>query len=256
MKFRLLITAFVLFGCSQGWATDYVDPDYAFMIPRDSGKGQQRAWLVEDRGKTLVLENTIGKTVTVDVDDLSEKDKQHLAYLRLPEKKKKAIEKKRREKIAAERKRKEKQRAERKAARKEKERRKREAFEKAERARKKEAKERAARWAEVEAKAAEAALKKDLDASIRSTGNQLVIRNDNDYDWHSVKICVNPGWISDGYYVKAAKVEAGKTYTVGLMTFADKGGQRFNPFTQKLRQVKISGKKPDDSLAIGLYGVE
>jgi len=79
----------------------------------------------------------------------------------------------------------------------------------------------------------------------------LVIANKNTYSWHDVTFSINAGLFDKGYFINAGRIDAGGIYTVGLMTFANKRGERFNPFQMKARDIQITAKKPD-----GTFGVE
>ena len=74
---------------------------------------------------------------------------------------------------------------------------------------------------------------RDLNASIRFTGTQFVITNNDSFDWTDVKLEVNSQGLRSGYILRSNVIEAGTTYTVGAMQFAKKNGEKFNPFTHK-----------------------
>ena len=71
----------------------------------------------------------------------------------------------------------------------------------------------------------------DLNAQVRFTGTQFVIVNEDSFDWLDVKLEVNPGTLSKGYELRVPRLEAGATYTVGVMQFTKSDGTRFNPVT-------------------------
>jgi hypothetical protein len=104
----LLLGAFFLTTVLTATSGALVDPDYTFTIPRDRG-GTQRAWLVADNGDKLVFKTSVGLKVTVSAKDLSEADRKHIEFLRLPAAEREAIakqeeaERKNREALLAER---------------------------------------------------------------------------------------------------------------------------------------------------------
>jgi hypothetical protein len=64
---------------------------------------------------------------------------------------------------------------------------------------------------------------KDLNASVYFDGLQFAITNNDSFDYINAKLEVNGKFKLTGYTLKA-----GETYTVGMMQFADKEGNRFN----------------------------
>jgi len=63
----------------------------------------------------------------------------------------------------------------------------------------------------------------DLNASVSFTGTQFVIKNNDTFDYNNAKLELN-----GDYFLKGYNLKAGETYTVGMMQFADKKGNRFN----------------------------
>jgi hypothetical protein len=63
----------------------------------------------------------------------------------------------------------------------------------------------------------------DLNASVSFSGTQFIIKNNDTFDYNNAKLEVNGDYILKGYNLKA-----GETYTVGIMQFADKKGNRFS----------------------------
>ena len=76
-------------------------------------------------------------------------------------------------------------------------------------------------------------------ASVSFTGTQFTITNHEDQDWVNVRFELNPGLISSGYTLKVQLIEAGTTYTVGAMQFANSKGERFNPYQMKPQKFNI-----------------
>lgn len=62
----------------------------------------------------------------------------------------------------------------------------------------------------------------DLNASVSFTGTQFVIKNNDSFDYNNAKLELNGDYVLNGYNLKA-----GETYTVGMLQFADKKGNRF-----------------------------
>lgn len=84
-----------------------------------------------------------------------------------------------------------------------------------------------------------------INASVRFTGTQFIITNNDSFDWTDVKMEINGGVFSGGYDLKHPVVKAGQTYTVGAMQFANSDGQRFNPIQMKAKKFSICGKTPN-----------
>ena len=63
----------------------------------------------------------------------------------------------------------------------------------------------------------------ELNASVEFTGTQFIITNKDTFDYKDAKLQLNEDFI-----IKGKKLEAGKSYTVGMLQFADKKGNRFD----------------------------
>ena len=79
----------------------------------------------------------------------------------------------------------------------------------------------------------------ELDATVRFSGTQFTIKNNDGFDWINAKLEINPGIWADGYEYSAGNIDAGATYTVGAMQFAKSDGTRFNPITIKPQEIRI-----------------
>ena len=79
-----------------------------------------------------------------------------------------------------------------------------------------------------------------LNASVRFTGTQFIIENNDNFDWFNVKMEVNGSFLKGGFILKTDRMKAGETYTVGALQFAKKDGTRFNPVTYKPQKFDIS----------------
>ena len=78
-----------------------------------------------------------------------------------------------------------------------------------------------------------------LDASVRFTGTQFIIENNDNFDWLNVKMEVNGSILKGGFILETDRMKAGETYTVGALQFAKKDGTRFNPVTYKPQDFDI-----------------
>ncbi len=81
----------------------------------------------------------------------------------------------------------------------------------------------------------------ELNADVSFTGTQFIITNNDIFDYENCRIELN-----SKYLLKNVDMDAGDTYTVGIMRFADKDGNRFtlNQKPQKLTiSCKVEGEK-------------
>jgi hypothetical protein len=83
-----------------------------------------------------------------------------------------------------------------------------------------------------------------LTASVKYTGTQIVIINQDSYAWSNVKIELNSGLFDSGYYYEIATVRRGETVTIGILNFAKSGGERLNPLQIKVKSAYISAETP------------
>jgi len=84
----------------------------------------------------------------------------------------------------------------------------------------------------------------NLNASVRFTGTQFIIENNDNFDWLNVKMEVNGSFLKSGFILETDRMEAGETYAVGALQFAKKDGTRFNPVTYKPQKFDISCDTP------------
>lgn len=84
----------------------------------------------------------------------------------------------------------------------------------------------------------------NLNASVRFTGTQFIITNNDSFDWRNVELEINPGLLKSGYKLNAGLMKAEQTYTVGASQFAKPDGTRFNPFSIKPQSISISCETP------------
>jgi len=84
----------------------------------------------------------------------------------------------------------------------------------------------------------------DLNASVRFTGTQFIITNNDTFDWRNAELEINPGLLKSGYKLNAGLMSTGQTYTVGAMQFAKPDGTKFNPFLIKPQSINISCDTP------------
>ena len=90
-----------------------------------------------------------------------------------------------------------------------------------------------------------------LKANIDFDGSQFFITNRDTFDWTSVVIIVNSGLSPGSFRLRHPRVKAGQTYTVGAMQFANRDGQKFNPFTTKAKTIHIFCQTPYGERAYG-----
>lgn len=81
-----------------------------------------------------------------------------------------------------------------------------------------------------------------LNANIQKSGTQLVITNDDTFDWKEVKIVIN----SD-YKYTIESIPMLSQQKIGFMKFADNDNKLLNPFEYKIVDVQIYCKTPDGS---------
>lgn len=79
----------------------------------------------------------------------------------------------------------------------------------------------------------------ELKATVEFDGSQFIITNWDYFDWTNIKIEVNSGLISSGYVLREKYLEAGGTYTIGALQFAQGDGTRLNPWQVKPQRFSI-----------------
>lgn len=79
----------------------------------------------------------------------------------------------------------------------------------------------------------------DLNASVRFTGTQFVITNNDNFNWENVQLEINPGLLKSGYKLNAGLMSAGYAYTVGALQFTKSNGTRFNSILIKAQSISI-----------------
>jgi hypothetical protein len=82
----------------------------------------------------------------------------------------------------------------------------------------------------------------DLSASVRFTGTQFVVTNNDNADWTEVEFDINGGIISGGYGLTTPRIASKETVTVGALQFAKRDGTRFNPFQMKPQKFVITAR--------------
>lgn len=95
-----------------------------------------------------------------------------------------------------------------------------------------------------------------LKASVKHTGTQFIIENNDSFDWLNVKMEVNGSILKGGFILKTDRMKAGETYTVGTLQFAKKDGTRFNPITYKPQNFDIYCNTPKGEDAFWFGGWE
>lgn len=84
----------------------------------------------------------------------------------------------------------------------------------------------------------------ELKASVRFTGTQFIIMNNDSFDWINVKLEINPAFLKSGYVYNAKRIKPNLEYTVGAMQFTKSDGTRFNPFAIKPKEIFIAADTP------------
>lgn len=77
-----------------------------------------------------------------------------------------------------------------------------------------------------------------LSATVRMSGMQLHVTNDDVFTWTDCVIDINGG-IRSGFTQRIARIAAGETVSGGLMAFTRSGGERFNPITHAVESVSV-----------------
>ena len=72
-----------------------------------------------------------------------------------------------------------------------------------------------------------------LNADVRFSGTQFVIKNNDTFRWSNCELEVNPKTFSSGFTYQAGSLEPGTVYTVGGLQFGNKEGLRFNHLAYK-----------------------
>ena len=79
----------------------------------------------------------------------------------------------------------------------------------------------------------------DMDVSGLRIGGNLLITNNNSWDWWGVELELN------GEYTYATpRIEGGSTLTIPLNSFTDGSGYRFNYLSQACKSMKIRCETP------------
>lgn len=84
----------------------------------------------------------------------------------------------------------------------------------------------------------------DLNASVRFTGTQFVVSNNDAFDWTNLELEINSGLVSSGFVLRTQRMRTGGTYTVGAAQFAKPDGKRFNPVEFKPQNLSIRCNTP------------
>lgn len=74
-----------------------------------------------------------------------------------------------------------------------------------------------------------------ITVDMRFTGTQFTIKNTGTQEWEDATVEIN-----DGFKARIGSLAAGATTTIGAMSFANKEGTRFNPFSMKPQEVYIT----------------
>ncbi len=88
-----------------------------------------------------------------------------------------------------------------------------------------------------------------LNAEVRFSGTQIIIKNNDSFDWSNIKIELNAGMLDSGYYYEGGSIGAGQTATIGILNFAKSNGERLNPILIKPRTATILADSPNGRAA-------
>lgn len=89
----------------------------------------------------------------------------------------------------------------------------------------------------------------NLNAEVRFSGTQIIVKNKDPFDWSNIKIELNAGMLDSGYYYEGGSIGAGQTATIGILNFAKSNGERLNPILIKPRTATILADTPNGRAA-------
>lgn len=84
----------------------------------------------------------------------------------------------------------------------------------------------------------------ELNANVRYSGTQIIIKNNDSFSWDNIKIELNAGLLDSGYYYEGGSIAAGATATIGILNFAKSSGERLNPLSIKVRTATVGADTP------------
>ncbi len=88
----------------------------------------------------------------------------------------------------------------------------------------------------------------DLNANISKSETQLLISNNDVFDYKNCKIKIN-----EDYIYKMHSLRSKEKAEVGLLNFYDSDGNKFNPFLKKIMSVSIWCDLPNEKNGF-MYG--
>ena len=89
-----------------------------------------------------------------------------------------------------------------------------------------------------------------ITASVSYTGTQIIIANNDSFNWDNTSISINPGILTKatsfdtGYSLDVGTIKPNNIYRFGILNFAKSDGTRFNPFQTKPQMIVITCKTP------------
>jgi len=84
-----------------------------------------------------------------------------------------------------------------------------------------------------------------LNAKVTFAGAQLIISNNDSFDWESVKLEISSGVFGESFGLSVPKISAGQTYAVEAAEFRRKDGARFDPASTRPQKLWIRCDTPE-----------
>lgn len=84
-----------------------------------------------------------------------------------------------------------------------------------------------------------------LIAKVTYTGAQIVISNNDSYDWINVELQITSESPGSNFHLRVLKIPAGTTQTLRAAEFTMEDGTCFNPYTMKPKRFWISCETPN-----------
>lgn len=88
----------------------------------------------------------------------------------------------------------------------------------------------------------------DLNASVKHSSTQIVIKNNDAFQYQNLKIEIN-----SKYEYKHSSLLPGETLNIGYLKFVDKNHNRFNPFSMQASKISVTCNIPNGRRGY-LYG--
>lgn len=95
-----------------------------------------------------------------------------------------------------------------------------------------------------------------LNAKVAIAGRQLVVSNNDSFDWENVKMEIASGVPHDPFVLSIPKISAGQSYTLEAEEFRRKDGARLDPSLAKPQRVWIRCETPKKESGFYMAGWE